>query len=164
MAPVNGFRKYGFLFIAAGVVVVAYQLLKLLVQAFLPPFHAVTVIKGLLNLVHVRNPGGAFGFLSRADSPAVLPFFLFVTIATALAIIYFYGKLAPGGKFYRFALSFILGGALGNFIDRARQGQVLDFLDLHLGDYHWPAFNLADACITTGAVMLMLTLLRPRRG
>lgn len=154
-------RKYISLLAGSVVIVASDQISKKLVEAYFFPFQSITVIKGFLNLVYVRNPGGAFGLFSRMDPAAVFPFFLLITITAMGVIIYFYGKLPAHRRFYRYALTFILGGALGNFIDRVRLGQVVDFLDFHLGRYHWPAFNVADACITTGAIMFLITLVRP---
>ena len=147
--------------ILSATVVAADQMTKLVVRAYLLPHQGLTVIKGVLNLVYVRNPGGAFGFFSKEDPSATLPFFVLASIATAVLIVYFYGRLASHSLWYRYALSFILGGAAGNLMDRVRDGKVLDFIDLHLGNYHWPAFNVADACITAGAIMFLLGFLRP---
>lgn len=154
-------RKYSFLIIVSAVIIAADQITKLMVEAFLSPNSSITIIDGLLNLQHVRNPGGAFGFLSRTNSSATLTFFLIVSAASVALIIYFFRKAPTGHKWYRSSLAFILGGAVGNLIDRIRLGQVIDFMDIHVGGYHWPAFNIADASITSGGVMLLLSLLRP---
>lgn len=154
-------RKYISLLAGSAVIVAADQVSKKLVETYFFPFQSVTVIKGFLNLVYVRNPGGVFGLFSRMDPAVVFPVFLLTTIAAMVVIIYFYGKLPAHRRFYRYALTFILGGALGNFIDRVRLGQVVDFLDFHLGRYHWPAFNVADACITTGVIMFLIIIVRP---
>lgn len=154
-------RRYSALIILSAAIVAADQITKLVVRTYFLPNQGLTVIKGVLNLVYVRNPGGAFGFFSKGDPSAVLPFFLLVSIATAVLIVYFYGRLSSHSLWYRYALSFILGGAAGNLIDRLRDGKVIDFIDLHVGNYHWPAFNVADACITAGAIMFLMGFLRP---
>ena len=156
-------RRYSVLFIVAAVIVAADQLTKLVVQASMPPLGRVTVVKGFFDLIYVRNSGGAFGLLSRSDPAVSLPFFVIVTAGVAALIIYYYRRIPPGQRLYRIALAFILGGAAGNLVDRVRIGQVIDFLDFHLGRYHWPAFNAADACISAGAVMFLISLLRTER-
>ena len=121
------------------------------------------VIDGFFNIVHVRNPGAAFGFLAGA-SPAV-------------PVGFFHRGDRGGdpphppvppegpdrGAFAGLALALILAGAVGNLIDRVRFGEVVDFLDVYIGTYHWPAFNVADSAITVGAILLAMILLRRRK-
>lgn len=143
--------------LAAGVVVVD-QLSKWLVQAQLRPDERV-VITGFFNLVLAYNKGAAFSLLARApgwQSP------LFAGIAVvAIVIVSVLLLRAPQRRVLCAGLGLILGGALGNLIDRLCYGHVVDFLDFHALGWHWPAFNAADAAITVGAGLVILdSLLR----
>lgn len=114
----------------------------------------VRVYTSYFNLVLVGNPGAAFSFLADAGGwqrwfLALLSFIVSLVIGVILI-------RKPQAKWFNWGLSFLLGGAIGNLIDRLRFGVVIDFLDLHLGDWHWPAFNLADSAITFGVALLIL--------
>ncbi len=115
-----------------------------------------TVIDGFFNLVHVRNTGIAFSLFADSEPwfrDLVLPGVSMVAIAAIVALLYRQGNLST---LSRVALVLILAGAVGNLYDRLLYGYVTDFLDLYVGTYHWPAFNVADSAITIGAVMLLL--------
>jgi len=119
----------------------------------------VTVFEGFFYLTHVRNPGAAFGMF--ASSPAVLrlTFFISVTLVAIGLVFSFYRKLAPGDRFAALSLGLILGGAVGNLLDRIRYGEVVDFLHFILpGGYIWPDFNVADSLIVVGVIFLVLEL------
>ncbi len=138
--------------LAAGIVV-ADQLAKWLMQASLAPGERLAVT-GFFNLVLVFNRGAAFSFLANAPGWQAP---LFVAIALAAAVIVSVLLIRhPGRGVMNGGLALILGGALGNVIDRLRYGHVVDFLDFHALGWHWPAFNVADAAITVGAVLLIL--------
>ena len=109
----------------------------------------------------VHNPGAAFSFLSSAPGWQRELFIAIAVIACAW-VIYLLRKY-PRQTLFCFALSLILGGAIGNAIDRVLFGAVVDFLDFHAAGFHWPAFNLADAAITCGALLLVWEGLRPRQ-
>ena len=116
------------------------------------------------NLVFVYNPGAAFSFLSEAggwQKPLLVAFALGAAVLVSVLIV-----RRPGERLLCTGLALILGGALGNVIDRLRFGQVVDFLDFHAAGWHWPAFNVADSGITIGAVLLILEgfLHRERRA
>ncbi|MCE2678948.1 MAG: signal peptidase II [Burkholderiales bacterium] len=116
-----------------------------------------------LNLVHVRNPGAAFSFL--ADAGGWQKYFLSGLAAFASIMVLILLFKYSTQKLFAFAMSCILGGALGNLIDRVAYGAVIDFLDVHYGNWHWPAFNVADIAISCGAVALVLDeILRVKRG
>lgn len=141
--------------IIAGVVVVLDQATKLLVLATMPLYHSLEVIPGFFNLVHIRNPGGAFGFMA-AGSPAIRSLLFVGLSAIAMGlIVHFYRSTPKTHPYLAAALALIFGGAAGNLIDRLRLGEVVDFVDLYLGDYHWPAFNVADSAITVGVVIFI---------
>jgi signal peptidase II len=120
-----------------------------------------TYVTSFFNVVRVHNPGAAFSFLA-AESGWQRWLFTGIGIAAALFIIWML-KSRPGEKLFSFALACILGGAIGNVIDRSLYGYVVDFLDFHLRNWHFPAFNIADSAITVGAICLILDeLLRVR--
>lgn len=104
------------------------------------------------NLVHALNPGAAFSFLAGAGGWQRW-FFLAIALAASIWLAWMLSK--PVKRLEALAYSLILGGALGNAFDRAVRGQVVDYLDFHLGGRHWPAFNIADMAITAGAVALI---------
>ena len=114
------------------------------------------------NLVLVYNRGAAFSFLSSA-SGWQREFFIAVALIASVWIVYLLRR-HPRQTLFCFALSLILGGAVGNVIDRVLLGAVVDFLDFHVAGWHWPAFNVADSAITGGALLLIWDSLRPRRS
>ncbi|HZR02141.1 MAG TPA: signal peptidase II [Burkholderiales bacterium] len=136
------------------------QLTKWLIQQTMV-FGESLPISPFFNLVLVYNPGAAFSFLSSA-SGWQRELFIVIGLAASGLIVYLMRRHANDPVFC-FALSLILGGAVGNVVDRFRLGAVVDFLDVHVGGYHWPAFNLADSAITCGAVLLIWDSLRKPR-
>jgi signal peptidase II len=132
---------------------------KYLALGRLPPGRPVVVIDGFFSLTLVMNPGLAFGML--ADTPAGWRWLVALLSIAALTVLAVVGlrMLPGGGRFTPVALGLIFGGAIGNLIDRARFGAVVDFLDFYWRGYHWPAFNVADASISVGVVVLALRML-----
>lgn len=116
-------------------------------------------VTGFFNLVHVLNPGAAFSFLADAGGWQRW-FFLAIAVAASSWLAWMLSKSRDSTEALSFSL--ILGGALGNALDRAVRGQVIDYLDFHLGGWHWPAFNLADVAIVAGAVLMVVTSFLPR--
>lgn len=140
-------------------VVTADQAIKAAVVAWIPLYAAKTVIPRVLDLVHVRNAGVAFGFMNSLDHPQ-RSLFTSALALIALASIVFYSRYVQAHeRLARVGLSLILGGAIGNLIDRLRQGYVIDFVDIYFRGWHFWAFNLADAAITVGAVLVCLDIL-----
>jgi signal peptidase II len=129
------------------------QITKLWVQASLD-VGSVVEVTGFFNLVHVLNPGAAFSFL--ADEPGWQKHFLSGVAVVASVIIVFLMRSSADKRFSMFCLAGILGGALGNLIDRQLHGAVIDFLDFYVNNYHWPAFNVADIAISVGAIGLIV--------
>jgi signal peptidase II len=120
----------------------------------------IPVVPGFFHITHVRNPGAAFGMLATSPEPVRLFFFIGVTLVAIGLIFSFYRKLAPGDRFSALSLGLILGGAVGNLLDRLRHGEVVDFLHFRLwGGYTWPDFNLADSFIVVGVILLVIELL-----
>lgn len=153
-------------FAVALAVFVLDRLTKLLVQRTVAPWDSYTVIPGFFNIIHTENPGAAFSLFANAQTEW-RTFFLVGLSAASLILIGFL-LWHPAGRIgsarsLRVALSLIMGGALGNVWDRIVRGAVTDFLEFYAGSYHWPAFNVADIAITTGAALVLLDVLRARR-
>ncbi|MDR1241504.1 MAG: signal peptidase II [Deltaproteobacteria bacterium] len=135
------------------------QLTKHLAEGALPLRPARVVIDGFFNLVRVQNRGAAFGFLNNNASDLQFWFFALATVLAVAGVLYLAGTLPLRAYAAFCCLGLILGGALGNFIDRCRLGHVRDFLDFYWGEWHWPAFNVADIGITLGVFgFIALTL------
>mgnify|MGYP002353918275 FL=1 len=140
------------------VVILLDQLTKFWVLDALVAYVDVIPLTGFFNLVHVHNTGAAFSLF--ADQPGWQRwFFLGIALAAAVVIVFLLRKTA-GRPLFSAALALILGGAIGNVIDRILYGHVVDFLDFHLAGWHFPAFNVADSAITLGAALLILDSLR----
>jgi signal peptidase II len=152
--------------IIAGVVLVLDQVTKLIALARLVPGLPVPVIDGLFSLTLVMNPGLAFGML--ATTPAAWRWVVAALSLGALAALAMVASrlLSDGRWLTRLGIGLIFGGAVGNLIDRARFGAVVDFLDFYWRQYHWPAFNVADSAITVGVGLLAVAMMgpAPRRG
>ena len=148
----------------AGAVVILDQATKLLVQRAFRLGESLPVLPGVFNLTYVLNPGAAFGLLAGAAAAFRGPFFIAVSVLAIAVICYYHARYARGDPLPTVGLALILGGALGNLIDRLRVGMVIDFLDFYLGAYHWPAFNVADSGITVGVGLLLVEMLRERGG
>ena len=143
-----------------GGIVLLDQLTKAMVREWMPLHTMREIVPGLFNLVHVRNTGAAFSLLAGAHSSLRLVFLVGLTLLVMGILFYAYRKLSPRDRWVRVAYSLILGGAVGNLVDRVWLGEVVDFLDFYVGTYHWPAFNVADTAISTGAVMVLLSFFR----
>ena len=128
------------------------QFTKYLIVAHYQLYQSTTVTS-FFNVVRVHNYGAAFSFLAGAGGWQRW-FFMGIGIAAGIFIVWMLRK-HPGQKLFSFALACILGGALGNVIDRGRFGVVVDFVQWHVAGYYWPAFNLADSAITLGAILLV---------
>lgn len=134
----------------------ADQYTKWLISINLKPWQ-IKPVSSFLNLVHVRNTGMVFGFLSGIQNKTV---FWIITIASLMAAIFvIYLFVTEKGEFSRFSLSLIIAGAAGNLYDRFTKGYVIDFLDFHIKNHHWASFNLADSLITVGSLLLILYFL-----
>ncbi len=142
-------------------IALADQLAKLAMAAALRPGQSIEVIPGLFNLVLTHNRGAAFGILNRPDTDWQRWFFVGATVF-AIALIMHMAKSSQD-RLMHASLGLILGGAVGNLIDRLRLGSVIDYLDFHLAGRHWPAFNVADSAITVGAGLLLVSLYAQNR-
>jgi signal peptidase II len=140
-------------------IVVLDQVTKYLVRTHMALWDQREIIPGFMNLVHVQNTGAAFGLLNNVDFP-YKPVVMIAIAALALVAIAAYAtQLGFHERAARFGLAFILGGAVGNLIDRAFVGHVVDFVDVYWGTVHFWAFNVADAAITVGAILVILDML-----
>jgi len=146
-----------FLTLSVGVLLLD-QVSKAAVSATLKMYEIRPIVHGLLNLTRVHNTGAAFGFLAGQPSILRTLFFLGVSLLAMGVVLWMLFRLPPDQKVELVALSLIFGGALGNFIDRARLGEVIDFIDVYYRTYHWPAFNVADSAITIGVILLLYRL------
>jgi len=142
------------------VIVVLDQAVKLLVRARLGRvYDSVTVIPGFMDLTRVHNTGTAFGFMNLVEFP-FKTVVVALMAATALMALAFYGStLTPDQRLSRVGLSLVIGGAAGNLVDRLASGYVLDFVDVYYGNWHFWAFNVADAAISVGVALMILDLL-----
>lgn len=133
------------------------QLTKLIIARNIRLYDSVKILPGFFNLSHIHNKGAVFGFFSRSGSQSV---FLLLTVASLAAlclVIYYFIRVPAEKMLLKMSFSLILAGALGNLLDRIVRGYVIDFLDFYIGRHHWPFFNVADMCITIGALLLVFT-------
>jgi signal peptidase II len=145
-------------------VVALDQAAKALLVRSLPLHDYVPLIDGFLSLSHVHNRGAAFGVLSDASLPYQPVLLSVLSLGALLAIAYYFVRLPPSARLPRAALALVLGGALGNLIDRVRLGYVVDFIHVYWQRHSWPDFNVADSAITVGVVLLILDILRESRA
>ena len=147
----------------AGVVVVLDQLTKLIALDRLVPGAPVRVIDGFLALTLVMNPGLAFGLLAGVP-PGWRWIVALLSLAALVVLVQVAVRVLPAGSWLDHGtIGLIFGGAVGNLIDRARFGAVVDFVDVYYRGWHWPAFNVADSAITVGVALLALRLLTERK-
>jgi signal peptidase II len=153
-------KKDNFLFIfMALLVIVLDQASKFLISGSIGYYDSIPIIDGIVNLVHVRNRGMAFGLMNRPDAGISFYFLVAVTIIAILLILFWFAKIKHEDRRMLFGLSLILGGAIGNLIDRIRIKEVIDFVDICIGSHHWPAFNVADSAITIGTLLIAFNII-----
>jgi signal peptidase II len=155
------YTRYRLLLLIASLVAGLDQFSKWLVVQNLHLHEARPLVPGFFDLVYVRNKGAAFGML--ADSGFRVPFLLTTTLIAVVFLVWFYRQYRCDQVLARWAVSLVLGGAVGNLVDRVRYGEVVDFLDVHWHQYHWPAFNIADTAICVGVGLLLLAQWREGR-
>jgi signal peptidase II len=144
------------------IIVVFDRVTKVIVDRVMPLHHSIPIIDGLFNLTYVRNTGAAFGIFAGSHEAFRLPFLILVSIL-ALGFVFVMLKRLPEEQTGLItALAFIVGGAVGNLVDRILYGEVIDFLDIYWSHYHWPAFNIADSFITIGVVITLYHLIKAK--
>lgn len=153
-------RQYRFLALTVAIIVIVDQVTKAMILSTMTLHQSIPVINGLFHLTYIRNPGAAFGLFADKGNDLRILFFVTVSVIAILFLISLYSKIPEKNFMGRLAIGMVLGGAIGNLIDRIRFGEVVDFLDFFISSHHWPAFNVADSCISTGVVLLMWYFLR----
>jgi signal peptidase II len=139
-----------------GVVIVVDQITKLYIMQTMRLHESIPIVPNLFSLTYIRNPGAAFGLLAGSSNAFRMVFFGLTSIFALglLGTILF--RMPERDWVGRLSVAGILGGAIGNLIDRMRYGEVIDFLDVYVENYHWPAFNVADSAITVGVIFLII--------
>ena len=156
MSPV---RLRALYFALAVAVVVLDQATKAMIRAFVPLHDRIVVVPGCFDITHVKNTGAAFGLFAGATSPYRPILLNAVAFAVFLLVLVYAFRSPVHWKRLQLALAGILGGAVGNLVDRIGAGSVTDFLRVHLADrWEWPSFNVADSAITVGVVLLALDI------
>lgn len=143
----------------AAIIIIADQITKSIATAELTMYKAVAVMP-MFNFTLIHNEGAAFSFLSDAGGWQRW-FFTAISFIVSVLLVFWIKKLKAEEKFQAIAFSLILGGAIGNLIDRVRFGYVVDFIEIYYNQYSWPAFNIADSAITIGVVILIADTLFP---
>jgi len=139
------------------------QITKSYVHRTLYEFQSVEIIKDFFHITYVRNTGAAFGLLAGPAHPLRTTLFVVISGVAIGVILLIYRKIEDDDTLHALAFSFLLGGAVGNLVDRVWMGQVIDFLDFHWYDHHWPAFNFADSAICGGIGLILLNMLMGSR-
>ncbi|MEE8310676.1 MAG: signal peptidase II [Candidatus Binatia bacterium] len=135
------------------------QLTKWVVSTSMTVGQSIDVIPAFFALTYVRNPGAAFGLLGNVGSWGA-PLLVVVSVVAVAALSWLLHSVPAAHRWERAAAAAVIGGALGNLYDRIMLGEVVDFLDVYVGDWHWPAFNVADSAISVGVVVLILASFR----
>jgi signal peptidase II len=151
--------KKPYFFIILGTIA-ADQASKWLVTRYISLETTVDIIKGYFRLWHVRNSGAIWGFFSGHDNKLIPIIITALAIVALLIVGYFFLRTPSYNRLELTAYTLILGGALGNIIDRLRLGFVVDFLDVYIKTHHWPTFNCADSCISIGVLLLAWSIWR----
>lgn len=144
----------------SAVVIVLDQLSKWLISSWLSLYETVPVLPSF-NLTLAHNSGAAFSFLAGAGGWQRW-FFTILALAVTAVLVVWMNRLKPAARLEAASLALIIGGAIGNVIDRILHGYVIDFLDVYYGSYHWPAFNIADSAICVGAILLIIDSFRTK--
>ncbi len=141
-------------------VVVLDQVTKSILKARLPLYDSFPVIRGFFDITHVQNTGAAFGLFASFDHPFRTVFLLVVAGGVFLGVLVYALRVPAGATLLQTALALVMGGAVGNLIDRFSTGTVTDFLLFYVGRHQWPAFNVADSAITVGVGLMAWDILR----
>jgi signal peptidase II len=147
----------------SGAIVVGDQVSKEIVRSTLQLHESVSLIPGFLSFTHVHNTGAAFGFLNATEFPYKVVVMTLIAVLALVAVGYYALSLPPDQRIARLGLTLILGGAVGNLIDRVSAGYVIDFVDVYWREYHFWAFNVADSAITVGVGLMLLDMLNTGR-
>ena len=163
-AAINGcsriVKKYLIVGIIAVSVIVLDQLTKYIICQTLPLHRQIAVSQDFFHIIHIRNPGIAFGLFTHAGSRFKIPMLIFISGVAVFILVFFLAQIKEESRLQLTCFSLVLGGALGNLIDRFRFGEVIDFIYVHwYTEFYWPAFNVADSAISVGIMLLALDML-----
>lgn len=154
-------KKYLGVILIAGAVISLDQASKLWIDSALERHQQIEILPRCLHIVHVRNPGVAFGLLQNIPETYRAALLAATTVLALILLAVLLTQTSPVQRLERWSLALILGGAVGNLVDRVRLGEVIDFIDVHWDNvYHWPAFNVADSCISIGITCMVLLELK----
>jgi len=153
---VKGRARYVLLALVAATTIILDQASKAHIMGTMRLHESIPIIPGFFSLTYIRNPGAAFGILASSSSGFRLLFFALTSLFALLLLGTIFFRLRHDDWVGQLSIAGILGGAIGNLLDRLRFGEVIDFLDCYVEGYHWPAFNIADAAISVGVFFLIL--------
>ncbi len=136
------------------------QITKLLIRSNFNLYEQINIVKGFLKIIYVRNSGVIWGLFQNTQSKIVPIAITILSISALLTIIYIFFKTSLSCKLELLSLSFIMGGAVGNILDRFFLGYVVDFIEVYIKTYHWPTFNVADSFISIGIILLLISIFR----
>ena len=148
--------RYVLLALVAAVTIILDQVSKTYIMGTMRLHESIPIIPGFFSLTYIRNPGAAFGILASSSTGFRLLFFAFTSLFALVLLGTIFFRLRHNDWVGQLSIAGILGGAIGNLMDRLRLGEVIDFLDCYVEGYHWPAFNIADAAISVGVFFLIL--------
>jgi signal peptidase II len=151
-------NKYFLLFIISGTLIVLDQYTKFMVVLHIPLNYSVQVIENVFNFTHIRNSGVAFGLFASQQSEYKALMFITISTIAIMAILVLFHQNPKEKKMVQMGLILIFSGAIGNLIDRTLHGEVIDFVDFVIKGNHFPAFNVADSCITIGVSLMVVDL------
>jgi len=149
-------NKYLNLFLSSNALIIIDQFTKFLVTLHIPQNYSFGVILNFFQFTHIRNSGVAFGLFANSKAEYKVIFFIVFSIIAIIAILVFYHQTGKDKKMVQVGLILLFSGAVGNLIDRVLHHEVIDFLDFYYKSYHWPAFNIADSCITIGVCLILM--------
>ncbi len=139
--------------VVCAVILILDQITKIAVQQWMALHQSYPLLGEMVQLTYIRNPGAAFGITLGGRW-----IYLVLSVIACVIMLYYLLRLPPAERWGRYAMMSILGGAVGNLIDRALYGEVTDFIDIGMGAYRWPVFNIADTAITIGIILLFTRL------
>jgi signal peptidase II len=152
----NLLKKQSFAPLIASLVVISDFITKRMILKWVTHYESIDILP-FINIVHVKNEGAAFGMFSSLGNSI----FVIISIVAIIVIIAYLAKIRS--RLEIFSISLILGGAIGNLIDRLTIGKVIDFIDFFVGKWHWPAFNVADSALTVGIILFLFAGIRESR-
>lgn len=152
--------RWSWLALIIAVVLAADQVTKHAIEKYTTADYFHVVIPGLLNFIHTHNPGVAFSMFANAHSPAVRLLLVLFSVGVIVFLFWLLAAERAGGRMGQVGMALIIGGAVGNVVDRLTRRGVTDFIDLHITNHHWPTFNVADSAIVIGAALVLMELFR----